>query len=277
MSRLNASPDRPRLRAVPSAGGLRAPKFSDEHLIEAVQRGDESVNGAIYDRLYAVVDHTLFRVFGRRESDHDDLVQAAFEQIILTLSKQSFARACSLKTLASTVASHMGLNALRAKRRERRVYDHGDEIDAECASTSTDPKRETVSRGLLERVRSELDSMSMERAEAVFFHDVSGHKLAEIALMTGVSVAAAQSRLMHGRRELISPRIKSNPETDLTKCDWCGEVACCWYALYEMPYGLCDRHKHGRKKATEFAALGNRKISQLEAEALQAVLIIHKA
>jgi RNA polymerase sigma-70 factor, ECF subfamily len=202
MPRVSSLSGRPRLRALPGLPAIGAPELSDEHLIDAVQRGDERVSGAIYDRLYAVVDHTLFRVFGRREPDHDDLVQAAFEQIVLTLSKQSFARACSLKTWASTVASHVGLNALRARRRERRVYDRGAEIDGECAAAAADPERETASRALLERVRGELGSMSLDRAEAVFLHDVLGHELAEIALMTGVSVAAAQSRLVRGRREL---------------------------------------------------------------------------
>ena len=51
---------------------------SDEELIDAVQRGDHQVASVIYERLVGIVDHTLYRVFGRREVDHDDLVQAAF-------------------------------------------------------------------------------------------------------------------------------------------------------------------------------------------------------
>ena len=54
----------------------------------------------------------------------------------------------------------------------------------------------------LERVRTMLARMKPERAETVFLHDVLGHDLAEIALLTRVSVAAAQSRLVRGRREL---------------------------------------------------------------------------
>ena len=88
----------------------RAP--SDEELIDAVQRGDHQVASVIYERLVGVVDHTLYRVFGRREVDHDDLVQAAFEQIVVTLSRRSYARACSLRTWASSIASHVGFNAL---------------------------------------------------------------------------------------------------------------------------------------------------------------------
>ena len=156
-----------------------------------------------YDRLLGAVDHALYRVFGRREHDHDDLVQAAFEQIVLTLSRRSYARACSLQTWASTIATHVAFNALRARRRERRVFDRdASNISEPEPPASADLERAAGARAELGRVRSLLAGMKPERAETVFLHDVLGHDLAEIAHMTRVSVAAAQSRLVRGRREL---------------------------------------------------------------------------
>ena len=176
---------------------------TDEQLVDAVQRGDAGMAGLVYDRLLGAVDHALYRVFGRREHDHDDLVQAAFEQIVLTLSRRSYARACSLQTWASTIATHVAFNALRARRRERRVFDRdASNISEPEPPASSDLERTAGARADLERVRWLLAQMKPERAETVFLHDVLGHDLAEIALMTRVSVAAAQSRLVRGRREL---------------------------------------------------------------------------
>jgi RNA polymerase sigma-70 factor, ECF subfamily len=195
-----------RLRVI-EGGGIPAPlALNDEQLVDAVQRGDTQIASLLYDRLLGAVDHALYRVFGRREHDHDDLVQAAFEQIVLTLSRQSYARACSLQTWASTIATHVAFNALRSRRRERRVFDRdptAKTTESEPVSTA-DLERAAGARADLERVRSSLIQMKPERAETVFLHDVLGHDLAEIALMTRVSVSAAQSRLVRGRRELRS-------------------------------------------------------------------------
>lgn len=201
-----------------SAGRAGARSPSDEELIDAVQRGDHQVASVIYERLVGVVDHTLYRVFGRRETDHDDLVQAAFEQIVVTLSRRSYARACSLRTWASSIASHVGFNALRSRRRERRVLDRDAGVDAEPARAAIDVEGEASARAELERMRIQLSDMKSAHAEAVFLHDVLGHELAEIALMTQVSISAAQSRLVRGRRELFrrldrpSPRGKTRAE-----------------------------------------------------------------
>ncbi len=165
--------------------------------------GDGAVSGELYDRLVTTVDQTLYRVLGRRESDHEDLVQSAFEQIVKTLANRRFAGACSLRTWASSVATHVGLNALRSRRRERGVFDRS-EVDAPESTAGIDnPEREATLRRELDRVRAQLAEMSPARAEALLLHDVLGHDLAEIAALTGVSIAAAQSRLVRGRHELM--------------------------------------------------------------------------
>lgn len=195
--------DRPRLKAVGGSAHPR-PAISDEEIIEAVQQGDDRVAAELYDRLVQVVDHTIYRVFGRRERDHDDLVQAAFEQIVITICKESFAQACSLRTWASTIASHVALNALRSRRRERRVLDNTtDTEDGSIPPPSAPPLEAQLEvRSELERIREHLVAMKPKQAEALFLHDVLGHELAEIAAMTDTSVAAAQSRLVRGRHEL---------------------------------------------------------------------------
>lgn len=195
---------KPWLYPVPSApaSAEARPPRADAELIEAVVCGDGAVAGELYDRLLVTVEQTLFRVLGRRESDHEDLVQSSFEQIVKTLATRRFAGACSLKTWASSVATNVGLNALRSRRRERGVFDRS-EVDLPASSAAGDnPERDASLRRDIEHVRGVLASMSPARAEALLLHDVLGHDLAEIAALTGVSLAAAQSRLVRGRHEL---------------------------------------------------------------------------
>ena len=201
---MRAPETRPKLRVIAGHGGAPASEPSDEILIEAVVRGDASVAGALYDRLLPLVDATLFRMLGARVADHDDLVQSSFEQIVKTLTTRRFARACSLRTWASSIAANVALNALRSKVRERRVVDRN-ETAAEAWEHSLardDPERDVTLRREIARVRSALREMNPQRAEALVLHDVLGHDLAEVSALMGVSIAAAQSRLVRGRKEL---------------------------------------------------------------------------
>jgi RNA polymerase sigma-70 factor (ECF subfamily) len=199
---------KPWLRAVPTAAGSPKtqtdPAVDDETLVAAVASGDSRAAAGLYDRLVGVVDRALFRVFGRRESDHDDLVQATFEQIVLTLTRRRFAGACSLSSWACHIATHVGLNALRARRRERRVLGLAEDTDAMLVVAARGPSTEDEAgtRREMDRVRSHLASMSPEKAETILLHEVFGYELAEISVLTGASVSAVQSRLVRGRKEL---------------------------------------------------------------------------
>jgi RNA polymerase sigma-70 factor (ECF subfamily) len=189
--------------AATSSPESQADRLSDEGLVAALRNGDGQKAAVLYDRLIRVVDGALVRIIGRREQDHDDLVQSVFEQIIIALHKGHFAGGSTLRW-AAAIACNLGLNALRSRIRERRVVDRARDADVEArrAGTHLDAEREAGARSELARVYEELAAMSREKATAVLLYDVFGHDLTEVAALTGVSVAAAQSRLVRGRKEL---------------------------------------------------------------------------
>jgi RNA polymerase sigma-70 factor (ECF subfamily) len=183
---------------------LTEEKLSDEKLIAAFENGDRDVAARLYDQLIGVVDATLYRILGARGYDHDDLVQSAFEQIMLTLARRRFARACSLTSWAGTVTTHLALNALRSRTRERKVIDRHQDTSTEPRSChpEADVERVAGAREELGRLREHLARLKPEKAETLILHDVLGHELAEVAVLTGVSIPGAQSRLLRARREL---------------------------------------------------------------------------
>lgn len=196
------------LRAIPGGSsrgaGPAVATYTDEELFDGIARGDERMAAEVYRRLLPAVEATLYRVLGRREPEHEDLVQSSFEQIILTLSERRYAQACSLKTWASTITAHVALKTLRSRYRQRKLFNLTVEPAelTEHASGDEDVERNVLLQREVERLRVHLSDISPDQAEAVLLHDLMGHALAEIATITGVSIAAAQSRLVRGRKEL---------------------------------------------------------------------------
>lgn len=198
---------RPFLRAIPGgANASAAHAYTDTELFEGIASGDERIARELYRRLLPAVEAALYRVLGRREHDHEDLVQSSFEQIVITLAQRRYAQACSLNTWASTIAAHIALKSLRSRYRQRSVFDGrlGADDVAEFAVGREDVERTVSERRELERLRLRLSELPQAQAEAVVLHDLMGHPLAEIAAITGASVAAAQSRLVRGRKELMA-------------------------------------------------------------------------
>lgn len=199
---------RPVLRAITggASAAQAAPVYTDAQLFEGIAAGDERIARELYRRLLPAVEGALYRVLGRREHDHEDLVQSSFEQIVLTLAQRRYAQACSLNTWASTIAAHIALKSLRSRYRQRSVFDArlGADDVAELAIGHEDVERTVSDRRELERLRLRLSELPAAQAEAVVLHDLMGHPLAEIASITGATVAAAQSRLVRGRKELMA-------------------------------------------------------------------------
>jgi RNA polymerase sigma-70 factor, ECF subfamily len=205
------------LRLVPESGVEVAASASDEEILAALREGKRGVGLQLYDRLLPVVDAALYRIFGVREQDHADLVQAAFEQIVNALTRRRFSARCSLAGWASVVTCHVGLSALRSRKRERRVIDHrtDPEVSIRSAAANGDPERQMLIDRELSTVRAHLSEMDSERATALLLH-AAGYRIEEIAQLAGVSVAAAQSRLSRGRRDLMARMAAERAEANET-------------------------------------------------------------
>lgn len=182
------------------------PSLDEQALIDGLANRDPTLGSELCQRLMHVVDGTLFRVLGGREADHDDLVQVSFEQIVLSIYRGKFSRECSLATWASAITCNVALRAIRSRRTERKLFDPTQDVEQIGARLSgpRDPEAQLSSRNELDRLRYHLSRMSEKLAEALLLHDVLGCELAETATLVGASVAATQSRLVRGRKELAA-------------------------------------------------------------------------
>lgn len=178
-------------------------ELSDDQLVLAIQRGERKVGRLLYSRLVRVIDATLTRVLGPGQPDHDDWVQAAFEEVVRTIHKGQFKGRCRLTSWAASIACHIGLNAIRSRKTERGIFDRSEDVDdPSLAHAPRHPERALEARDELRHLRVALASLSPGRAEAVLLHDALGYDLTEVASLTSSSAAAVQSRLVRGRRDL---------------------------------------------------------------------------
>jgi RNA polymerase sigma-70 factor (ECF subfamily) len=195
----------------PPADGPQTPaaRALDDHaLVSAARAGDAAVASALCNRLWPQVNRTIRKLLGRRETDHEDLSQMALFELVRTIDR--YRGDCSLDTWAQTVTAHVVFKYIRRRRTERRIFSDALAEDEMPASPISGDRRSTT-RDLLARVSGHLEKMNQGRAWTFVLHELMGYELKEIAEMTKVSLAAAQSRLVRGRRDLHK-RIAGDPE-----------------------------------------------------------------
>jgi RNA polymerase sigma-70 factor (ECF subfamily) len=185
---------------------VETPAWDDSQLVAAVRNGDEEAAGAFHDRLRPRVDGTIRRLVGPADNDTEDLGQLAMIALIESIDR--YRGECSLDSWASTVAANVVYKHIRRRKLERRVFSPAP--DREPVS-HMNPSRALVARDLVRRARELLATVSEEKAWTFLLHDVCGFDLREIASITGVTTAAAQGRLVRGRRELHE-RAGEDPE-----------------------------------------------------------------
>jgi RNA polymerase sigma-70 factor (ECF subfamily) len=187
-----------------SAGQLdRVGIPSDRELCRALAAGERWAGAVFYRRVVRTVDSALFQALGL-EPEREDLAQIALERIVETIKSGRYSQKCGLRAWAVAISRNLAIDFIRARVRERRVFgwDVGGE-DFECvAEDGVTPERRAAARRRLRFVMRAVSIVSRTHVEAMLLHDVMGHDLAEVATLTGVSIAAAQSRLVRGRKRV---------------------------------------------------------------------------
>lgn len=191
----------------PSREVIRLPAsnpMSDEELIQCIARGDEKATNLLYDRLFPTVDRTLCRVLGQRDDDYDDLVQTVFERIIVSLVEDRFSNRCRLTTWASSIASHVGIDAIRARQRRRKRFASNPELHIESKSAQgNEVEGQLEARSAFVLVREALTKIDPSKARILALYHLEGHGVGEVASIMGLSEEACQSRLVRGRRKFL--------------------------------------------------------------------------
>ena len=209
--------------ALPQVGPTVAPAsdLSDVELLAAARSGDDKLVAALHDRIRPTVDSTLMRLMGCRDADHDDLAQRSIIEFFTTLHR--YRGDCSLDSWVSTLTARVAYKDIRHRQVERRVFSGMDRDGGECLfpAAPIDLARQISMRNLLARVSEILADMDQERAWAFLLHDVCGYDLREVASISSITVAAAQTRLSRGRRELHT-RLGADAELASVLEEFCG-------------------------------------------------------
>jgi len=183
---------------VPESERPGPPDVDDSALLAGLKARDADFSAAFYDRVRPIVDRTLSRLLGARDQEYEDLAQHALFALVDTIDR--FRGECPLDAWISIVTARVAFKAIRRRRVERRLFA---DVPLEDTSRTTRSHAHAVAaRQAIERVRRELEQMDPSRAWTFLLHDVYGYDLKEVREITGVSLSAAQSRLVRGRREI---------------------------------------------------------------------------
>jgi RNA polymerase sigma-70 factor (ECF subfamily) len=154
------------------------------------------------------VDLVLRRLIGTQDPEYEDLMQSSMESVLTTIDRGNFRGDCPTGGWAAVIARNVAVDAIRVRTRERQLFAH-EESDLAQVDTvhhtgvERGPEHLTDVQERLRQVKSALMGLGPHKANVIFLHDILGHQLEEVAHILRISVAAAQSRLVRGRRQII--------------------------------------------------------------------------
>jgi RNA polymerase sigma-70 factor (ECF subfamily) len=171
--------------------------------VARAQAGDRSAFNEIVEAYSARIFTHLLR-FVRNREEAEDLAQETFVRAYRAL--ETFDRSRPLRGWLYAIATNVGLNGLRSRRRRIPPAPASPDREGTAPTEPVDPRadaREVAMRNeLQERLFALLDRLSPRVAALVQLHYRDGLSLAEAGAMLGMSEGAAKVALHRARRSL---------------------------------------------------------------------------
>jgi RNA polymerase sigma-70 factor, ECF subfamily len=190
---------------------------SEASLIEAARRGDRNA-------LSRLLENHQQRVFGfgvKMCGDVEDAKDIA-QDTLLTLARtmRDFRGDSSISTWLYTVARSFCIKKRRRTKGAPAYHEPLDKVDQDAApdaaAASSTPEQMLLGREARETVAAALDKLDPDWREVIVLRDIEGLTAAEVAEVTGLSVAAVKSRLHRARtalREQLIGLVGGQPST----------------------------------------------------------------
>ncbi len=177
----------------------------DVVLVAAAQSGSSHAFEVLVERHAPRILRVAQRVTGNRE-DAEDIVQQSFQKAFVHLQK--FEGRSSFSTWLTRIAINQALMSLRTKRRAKAVLIDELNTGAESAlalqipDSGQSPERTYSQRERERDLSFAMNQLTPGTRTAIQLRELDERSIKESAQMMGVSVAAAKSRVLRGRRKL---------------------------------------------------------------------------
>ena len=167
---------------------------TDEDLLVAAGRGDQTAIGQLYDRFSGQMYGLAMRITGDATLAQD-VVQEAFVGIWRHAARFDASRA-SARTWILSIAHNRSIDALRRRRPAQELPDP--ELPPPAALTTPDIWGEVAGRMDADQVRAAVMTLSPVQREAIALAYFSGLTQQEIADRTGAPLGTVKSRVRLG-------------------------------------------------------------------------------
>ena len=180
---------------------------SDDELITAAQRGDQSAFVELCRRHSTAAKKRIFRIL-RNHEDAEDALQDTLLRAYTHLT--SFRRSCKFSTWLTIIGVNSALMIMRKRRVRRETYATANGLDTglvdlqDAVDRSPGPEEIYLKQQAILLLRREVEKLHPSLRAVVNHYYDSECSLEEAAKAHEISLAAAKSRLLRGRVRLRS-------------------------------------------------------------------------